>query len=132
MKPDAAAGNCWRQIHLCTRLALRPWLKATPATEAPGRARSSTNWALKDLGYQPVTMGRFCMTIYDEQSSAGAKYKGTRQGTSPNYTGTYGLSGQLSQEPQQGLPCMESQYCRSASSQSRNAKASSVACFAWS
>lgn len=27
---------------------------------------------------------------------------------------------------------MESQYCRSASSQSRNAKASSVACFAWS
>ncbi|ETD52957.1 hypothetical protein X778_13220 [Pseudomonas aeruginosa VRFPA07] len=52
IKLEGTAGSCacWRRIHLCTRLALRPWLKATPATEAPGWVHSSTIWALKDLG----------------------------------------------------------------------------------
>lgn len=51
MKPGGTAGNCTRcrRIHLCTGLALSPWLRATPATEAPGWTHSSTTWVLKDL-----------------------------------------------------------------------------------
>src|SRR5690606_11349584 len=44
------SGSRCLRIHLCTRLALSPWLSATPATEAPDWAHSSMTWALKALG----------------------------------------------------------------------------------
>lgn len=44
------SGSCCLRIHLCTRLALSPWLSATPATEAPDWAHSAMTWALKALG----------------------------------------------------------------------------------
>ena len=37
------------RIHLWTRFALRLWLSATLAIEAPGWAHSWMTWALKDL-----------------------------------------------------------------------------------